>query len=84
VRSPFVDVPTSTWNGNSTGPSFCRIAGHEIPFGPSRLKTLYPTHKAYVQAVRKDLARLVGDRVIVKEDGDALLKHAESAAVPWL
>ena len=32
VRSPFVEAPTSTWFGNSTGPSFCRIAGHEVPF----------------------------------------------------
>ena len=31
IRSPFVEVPTSTWFGNSTGPSFCRIAGHEVP-----------------------------------------------------
>ncbi|MGC4081362.1 MAG: alpha/beta hydrolase domain-containing protein [Vicinamibacterales bacterium] len=27
IRSPFVEAPTSTWFGNSTGPSFCRIRG---------------------------------------------------------
>ena len=30
IRSPFVEAPTSTWFGNSTGPSFCRIAGHDL------------------------------------------------------
>jgi len=82
VRSPFVDVPTSTWNGNSTGLSFCRIAGHEIPLSASQLKDLYSTHKAYVGAVRTNIARLVAARLIVKEDGAALLKQAEAAAVP--
>ena len=32
LRSPYLDVPTSTWFGNSTGASFCVIAGHEVPF----------------------------------------------------
>ncbi len=30
LRSPYVDVPTSTWFGNATGASFCIIAGHEV------------------------------------------------------
>jgi hypothetical protein len=81
VRSPFVDVPTSTWSGNSTGPSFCRIAGHEVPLAPSRLKSLYPTHSTYVSAVKRNIAQLVARRLIVKEDGAALLKDAEAAAV---
>ena len=36
LRSPYVDVPTSTWFGNSTGASFCFIAGHEVPFDAAR------------------------------------------------
>src|SRR6185295_11221247 len=55
VRSPFVDVPASTWSGASTGQSFCFIAGHEKPFDASRIKQLYPDHKTYerkIQAIR--------------------------------
>jgi hypothetical protein len=82
VRSPFVDVPTATWNGNSTGPSFCRIAGHEVPFEASKLKALYSSHDAYVKAVRRSTETLVAARLIVKEDGKALIKEAQTAKVP--
>ena len=77
IRSPFVDVPTSTWFGNSTGESFCRIAGHEVPFAAASLKALYPTPDAYADAVAKDVTTLVGARFITKEDGDALIADAK-------
>ena len=32
LRSPYLDVPTSTWFGSTPGGSFCFIAGHEEPF----------------------------------------------------
>jgi hypothetical protein len=49
VRLPYVDVPTSTWTGNSTGASFCFIAGHEIRFDRERLTRLYPDRAAFVR-----------------------------------
>ena len=42
LRSPYLDVPTSTWFGNSTGASFCFIAGHEVPFDAARLQAALP------------------------------------------
>ena len=42
LRSPYLDVPTSTWFGNSTGASFCIIAGHEVPFDAARLQAALP------------------------------------------
>ncbi len=74
VRSPFVDVPTSTWFGNSTGASFCRIAGHEVPFDAGKLQATYPNHAAYLKAVKEDVAKLVKTRFLIKEDGEALVK----------
>jgi hypothetical protein len=82
IRSPYVDVPTSTWYGNSTGESFCRIAGHEVPFTSSQLHELYPSHKAYVDAVKADVARLEKQLWIVPADGDALIHEAETASIP--
>lgn len=72
VRSPYLDVPTSIWNGNSTGLSFCRIAGHEIPFTPEKLGRLYPSQAAYEAAFRKRTDELVAQRFITPEDGDVL------------
>jgi hypothetical protein len=77
VRSPFVDVPISTWYGNSTGPSFCRIAGHEVRFEMARLRELYPTKDAYVRAVTADVKKLVSQRMITLEDGVDLIDQAK-------
>jgi len=76
VRSPFVDVPVSTWFGNSTGPSFCRIAGHEVRFDQARLRELYPTIDAYVRAVAANVKVLVSQRMMTREDGDDLIEQA--------
>jgi hypothetical protein len=82
LRSPYVDVPTSTWFGNSTGASFCIIAGHEVPFTAARLQELYPTHGAYVRGVVKDTARLVAGRYITYYDGLDIIREAAQADVP--
>ena len=84
IRSPFVEAPTSTWFGNSTGPSFCRIAGHEVPFDRDRLRELYPTRDDYVRAVTASVSRLVVEGFIVREDGEALIAEAERAATELL
>jgi predicted DNA-binding protein with PD1-like motif len=82
VRSPYVDVPTSTWSGNSTGESFCVIAGHEVPFDRVRLKQLYPTHGDYERAVAEDVSELVTQRYITTQDGKYLIEEAKKADVP--
>jgi len=82
VRSPYVDVPTSAWYGNSTGESFCRIAGHEVPFDRAQLKQLYPTHKDYEAAVAKSVSDLIGKGFLTREDGANLVEEAKRAEVP--
>jgi hypothetical protein len=82
VRSPFVDVPTSTWFGSSTGESFCFIAGHEIPIDPARLKQLYPDHNTYERQVAADVAKLIKERWITRGDSVELIADAKRANVP--
>jgi len=79
VRSPFLDVPTSTWSGNSTGESFCRIAGHEKPFDATRLAELYPKPGDYAKAVEANVKALVAARFITEVDGAALIADARLA-----
>ena len=82
LRSPYVDVPTSRWNGSSTGASFCFIAGHEVPFVAATLRALYPTHADYVRAVARNVSRLVTDRFLTLADGLQLIREAGAADVP--
>jgi Alpha/beta hydrolase domain len=82
LRSPYVDVPTSRWSGTSTGASFCFIAGHEVRFDEATLRSLYPTHSAYVRAVVRDVGHLVADRFLTLPDGLRLIREAVAADVP--
>jgi len=82
LRSPFLDVPTSTWYGSSTGASFCFIAGHEVPFTEAQLLELYPSHGQYVNQVARDVSDLVRGRFITRFDGTDLLTDAAQADVP--
>jgi hypothetical protein len=76
LRSPFLDVPTSTWFASSTGASFCGIAGHEDRFTQARLDALYPSRGAYVSAVAQDVHGLVADRYLTRADGQQLIRDA--------
>jgi alpha/beta hydrolase family protein len=82
VRSPFVDVPAAVWSGSSAGESFCFMTGNEKPFDHARLTQLYPDHKSYESKVAADVARLVKERRIMREDGDEFIAEAKKAAIP--
>ncbi|AKJ31820.1 alpha/beta hydrolase domain-containing protein [Caldimonas brevitalea] len=77
LRSPYVDVPTSTWNGTSTGASFCFIAGHELPFDAARLRQLYHHEHVYRWKVADSVQRLLRERFITAPDAAAVLKESK-------
>lgn len=82
LRSPMVDVPLSTWNGNSSGQSFCRIAGHEIPFSEEKIRALYGSHDNYVGAVTESVRQLVADKFLMAADGEKLIAEAKERPFP--
>jgi hypothetical protein len=82
LRSPFLDVPTSTWFGSSTGASFCFIAGHEVPLSRDVLAGLYKNHGDYVTQVAKDTHSLVAQRFLTREDGVRLVREAAAFDIP--
>ncbi|WP_233557927.1 alpha/beta hydrolase domain-containing protein [Tessaracoccus antarcticus] len=82
LRSPYLDVPTSTWSGTSTGASLCFIAGHEVPFSKATLTSLYSSHNDYVKKVKKNTESLVNQRFITALDGQALIKEAKQSDIP--
>ena len=82
VRSPYVDVPTSTWFGAATGASFCFIAGYERPFSPEKLAQLYSSKADYVAKVEASTRSLVEQRFITEEDGRYITQEARYACVP--
>lgn len=82
LRSPYLDVPTSTWYGTATGASFCFIAGYERPFDDETVSALYPTHGSYVKAVKDNVRELKEQRFLTPEDARKLHKEATQADIP--
>ncbi|GIG29531.1 alpha/beta hydrolase domain-containing protein [Cellulomonas marina] len=76
LRSPYLDVPTSTWFGTATGASFCRIAGYEVKFSAAQLRDLYGTRGGYISEVRASITELVKDQWLTKDDARWLTKQA--------
>ena len=52
IRLPEIDAPTALNTGVNSGATFCTLYGTYQPFEGARLRELYPTHRAYVRAVR--------------------------------
>ena len=82
LRSPYLDVPTSRWEGNATGASFCRIAGYEVPFDRELLRELYRSPRVYRQLVDQELKRLVAQRFLTEGDARLLRREAATVRIP--
>jgi hypothetical protein len=76
LRSPYLDVPTSTWFGTATGASFCFIAGYEVPFERARLTELYGNEGVYIRSVRASIEQLVDQRWLTQDDARWLFREA--------
>ena len=82
LRSPYLDVPTSTWFGNSTGASFCIIAGHEVPFDASALQTALPDPRRLRPRRGQGHGAARGRALHHRYDGLDLIREAAQADVP--
>ena len=82
VRSPYVDIPTATYYGQSNpldeaSAFFCMPAGYKEPFGSDKIKELYPTHGEYLNRVNAMVDKMVEERFLTESDGKRLKASAE-------
>ncbi|MBZ5610371.1 MAG: hypothetical protein LAP38_19080 [Acidobacteriia bacterium] len=74
-------VPTGVNTGQNTGPSFCRLYGSHVDFDKEKLAALYPTHKAYVDAVKNVTEKNLKAGYILKPDAEATIQAAEKSEI---
>jgi hypothetical protein len=88
VRTPFVDVPITTYVPTDTAShttllsGFCILDGYNIPFGDAQLDKLYRNHGAYVSHFAQEAARLVRQRFWLIEDAETAIQGAAQSNVP--
>ena len=74
-------VPTGVNTGQNSGPGFCRLNGSHADFDAPSLAALYPTHAAYVAAVRVATENNLQAGYILRADADATIAAADASMV---
>ncbi len=82
IRLPEIDAPTALNTGINSGATFCNLYGTHQPFDAATLNELYPTHRAYVRAVRASAQRNVRDGYIQRDAAWEFVWNAVVADVP--
>ena len=88
VRTPFVDVPITTYVPTDTVAhttqfsGFCILDGYHVPFDAARLQSLYRNHGEYVARVAARSIALVRDGFWLVPDAIATIEKAARARVP--
>lgn len=73
-------VPTGINTGQNSGPGFCRLYGSHVEFDAAILTSLYPTHAAYVAAVKAATDKNVAAGFLLRADGDRTIAAAVRSA----
>lgn len=83
IRQHQVEVPTAMNRGDQPGitPGCPNNYGQHVPFSDAKLSQLYPSKEAYVNAVKATVRRNVLDGFVLREDGDEIIRRAESSNV---
>jgi hypothetical protein len=81
IRLAAIAVPIAVNTGQNSGPGFCRLYGSHVDFDPATLASRYPTHDAYVAAVRAVTEKNVAAGYILRPDADATIAAAKQSAI---
>lgn len=88
VRTPFVDVPITTYVPSDTvahvtaQSGFCVLYGYNLPFDAAKLQTLYRNHGGYVSQFARGAIQAVRDGFWLVPDAIRAIEHAAHSDVP--
>jgi hypothetical protein len=63
------------------GAPHCRLYGSHEPFDEATLRRLYPTHEAYVAAVREVVRENLAAGYILEHDAEETIRDAERSSI---
>lgn len=83
IRLPQFAVPVAMNSGTNSGQGFCRFYGTHQEFDPQTLKSLYPTHEAYMRKFGESVQENLKAGYILKADTSEMLNEAKRLAYLW-
>lgn len=81
IRLAAIAVPVAVNTGQNTGPGFCRLYGSHVEFDQSKLASLYPSHAAYVAAVREVTEKNLKAGYILRPEAESTIQAAEHSSI---
>jgi len=91
IRTPFVDVPIATLSAygqpgsietiSNNSESFCFLFGTTALFYSAKLKSLYPTHDSYVNAVNASADSALAQGFLLASDAALIKKAAQESTI---
>ena len=78
VRQPFIQAPVA-YNAGTGCPLFGTYRG----WTPAMIQSLYPTHEAYVAAIKQSVAYDIKKGWLLAPDGKDAIAKAEGFSAPW-
>jgi hypothetical protein len=81
IRLAEIAVPTGVNTGQNAGAGFCRLYGSHEDFDAATLHGLYPTHAAYVAAVKDVTEKNFKAGYILRAEADATIAAAEKSTI---
>jgi hypothetical protein len=81
IRVATFAVPTAVDQGVGTGPALCFLNGVHRPFDKATLQQLYPTHDAYVDAIKAAAAQNVKDGFVLQADANEMIADAQASII---
>jgi hypothetical protein len=80
VRSPFVDVASSTYGSNDAPGPLCALAGYETPLPAAQLQATYKDVDRYMKRFTKSLDHAIAARVLAQADRADILSSERTLA----
>jgi hypothetical protein len=75
-------IATAKNTGMNAGPNrFCGLYGSHEPFDEATISSLYPSHNAYVQAVREVVEQNLADGYILPYAAERTIREAEASNI---
>ena len=81
IRLAEIAVPTGVNTGQNSGAGFCRLYGTHEDFDAATVNGLYPSHAAYVAAVKEVTEKNFKAGYILRPEADATIAAAERSNI---
>jgi len=81
IRLAEIAVPTRVNTGENSGTGFCRLYGSHRDFEPAIISELYPSHAAYVAAVKDVTEKNLKAGYILRPEAEATIAGEERSNI---